>query len=83
MMQWAVYDAMRLLSGLSGGLVNNDQVDSIRSLAGRLDYDRAAKVVLQCQQKIQWIDSSVNEKLIFEGLLFNLAGLDILSTSVS
>lgn len=83
MMQWAVYDAMRLLLGLSQGLVNNDQVDSIRSLAGRLDYDRAAKVVLQCQQKIQWIDSSVNEKLIFEGLLFNLAGLDILSTSVS
>lgn len=83
MVQWAVYDAMRLLLGLPEGLVNSDQTDAIRSLAGRLDYDRAAKVVLHCQQKIQWIDNSVNEKLIFEGLLLNLAGLDILSTSVS
>jgi hypothetical protein len=78
---WAVSDAMRLSLGLQEGLVNADQSDAIKKLAEKTDSDRAGEWVSQIYPKIQWIDSSVNEKLIFEGLLLNLAGLDIMSAS--
>jgi DNA polymerase III subunit delta' len=79
MILWAVSDAMRLSLGLQEGLVNADQSAAIKKLAEKTDSDRAREWVSQIYPKIQWIDSSVNEKLIFEGLLLNLAGLDILS----
>jgi DNA polymerase-3 subunit delta' len=81
MILWAISDAMKISLGVTDGLVNADQRDMIEKLASRLDSDRAAELVLRGHQKIQWIDSSVNEKLIFEGLLLNLAGLDILSAN--
>jgi DNA polymerase-3 subunit delta' len=81
MVLWAVLDAMRISLGVEEGFVNVEQMSAIRALAAKLDADRAGELVSQIHQKIQWVDSSVNEKLIFEGLLLNTAGLDIMSGS--
>jgi DNA polymerase-3 subunit delta' len=81
MILWAVSDAMRVSLGLEEGLVNTDQVTAVKKLAEKLDADRAGELVSQIHRKIQWVDGSVNEKLIFEGLLLNAAGLDIMSGS--
>jgi DNA polymerase-3 subunit delta' len=77
----ALSDAMRVAFGLQDGLVNSDQLAEIGTIAAKIGSERLSDLVLRANQKIQWIDSSVNEKLIFEGLLLNVAGLDILSVS--
>jgi hypothetical protein len=77
----ALSDAMRVSFGLQEGIVNGDQLAEIGNLAAKIGSERLSELVLRANQKIQWIDSSVNEKLIFEGLLLNVAGLDILSVS--
>jgi hypothetical protein len=79
MILWAVSDAMRVSLGLEEGLVNIDQLPAVKKLAEKLDSDRAGELISQIHRKIQWVDDSVNEKLIFEGLLLNTAGLDIMS----
>ena len=79
MMLWTVSDTMRLSQGLCDGLVNSEQTAAIEKLAQKLDFDQARELVWRVYQKMQWVDDSVNEKLIFEGVLLNLAGLDILS----
>jgi DNA polymerase III delta' subunit len=79
MILWAVSDAMRVLLGMEEGLVNTDQVAAVKKVAEKLDSDRAGELVSQIHRKIQWVDGSVNEKLIFEGLLLNTAGLDIIA----
>lgn len=80
MILWAVSDAMRVSLGLEEGLVNSDQITAVKKLAEKLEADRAGELVSQIHRKIQWVDGSVNEKLIFEGLLLNTAGLDIITT---
>jgi DNA polymerase-3 subunit delta' len=80
MILWAVSDAMRVSLGLEEGLVNSDQIPAVKKLAEKLDSDRAGELVSQIHRKTQWVDGSVNEKLIFEGLLLNTAGLDIITT---
>lgn len=81
MMLLALSDAMRVSFDLQDGLVNADQLPQISSIASKIGSERLSDLVLRANQKLQWIDSSVNEKLIFEGLLLNVAGLDILSVS--
>jgi hypothetical protein len=72
---------MRVSLGLEEGLVNSDQITAVKKLAEKLDSDRAGELVSQIHRKIQWVDDSVNEKLIFEGLLLNTAGLDIITAA--
>jgi DNA polymerase-3 subunit delta' len=79
---WAVSDALRRSLGLEQDFVNADQVAQIEKLAEKLGSDRAGELISRIYQKMQWIDDSVNEKLIFEGLLLNLAGLDIMALTV-
>jgi DNA polymerase III delta' subunit len=82
MILWSVSDALRVSLGLRDNLVNADQIAVIEKLAAKLGTDRAGEMVSLIYQKMQWIGESVNEKLIFEGLLLNLAGLDIMSATV-
>ncbi|MCE5185688.1 MAG: DNA polymerase III subunit [Planctomycetaceae bacterium] len=75
-------DVMRL--GLAiGELVNDDQKSLILRLADKLDPEAAAVKVEFCATMDKWVDSSVNEKLIFEQLLFNLSKSDILLSSTA
>jgi len=71
-------DVIKLDLGQSDTLVNLDQSGPVRVLAQKNDTETAARHVELCYRMHNWVDSSVNEKLIFEHLLLNLANSDIL-----
>jgi len=77
----ALHDAMRLSVTEGKGLINFDQIEQIKKLAGRFDAEQAAEKIADCYRTLRWIDSSVNEKLIFEELLLNLAVSDRITVS--
>ena len=62
------------LTGQAKGAVNFDQREQIKKLAGRFDPEQSAEKIADCYKTLRWIESGVNEKLIFEQLLLNLAG---------
>jgi len=70
------YDAMNLNVARAKEPVNFDQSRKIEKLAGRFDAELAAEKISDCYRLLEWIESSVNEKLIFEQLLLNLADSD-------
>jgi len=72
---------MRLSVTEGKGLINFDQIEQIKKLAGRFDTEQAAEKIADCYRTLRWIDSSVNEKLIFEELLLNLAVSDRITVS--
>jgi len=74
----ALNDVMKLHIGQVEELINEDQKQCIRAISGHFDAETAARHIEMCYQIHRWVDSSVNEKLIFEQLLLNLSGSDIL-----
>jgi len=72
---------MRAASDASATQVNHDQQGCVLALAQKIDLETAAANVELCYRMHHWVDSSVNEKLIFEQLLLNLSNSDILSVS--
>jgi DNA polymerase-3 subunit delta' len=72
----ALHDAMNLnVTGVKES-VNFDQKKQIEKLAERFDTEQSAEKISDCYRVLGWIESSVNEKLIFEQLLLNLADSD-------
>jgi DNA polymerase-3 subunit delta' len=67
--------------GKNTHLVNSDQVSAVKKLAAVLDSEQAAEKILALQNLLGWVDDSVNEKLIFEQVLFKLSLSDILPVS--
>lgn len=63
-------DVMKL--DLGGSLINSDQSDSIKIIAEKCTPQTASQKLSQTACLFQWVDSSVNEKLIFDHLLLNL-----------
>jgi hypothetical protein len=61
-------------------VANFDQKDQIDKLAARFDAEQAAEKISDCYRALNWIDSSVNEKLIFEKLLLSLAESDTIQS---
>ncbi|MHC4907123.1 MAG: DNA polymerase III subunit [Planctomycetota bacterium] len=76
-----ITDVARAASEASALWVNQDQQGCISALAEKMDAETAAGHVELCYWMNHWVDSSVNEKLIFEQLLLNLTHSDILSIS--
>ena len=74
-------DVMKLCIGQPGELVNADQKKCLEAIGRRYDAETAARHVELCYKIHHWVDSSVNEKLIFEQLLLNLSNSDILTIS--
>ncbi len=72
----ALHDAMNLNVSRAKEPVNFDQKEQIEKLAVRFDAEAAAEKISDCYRLLEWIESSVNEKLIFEQLLLNLADSD-------
>ncbi len=72
----ALYDAMNLNVSPAKEAINFDQEKQIKKLAGRFDVELSAEKISDCYKVMRWIESSVNEKLIFEKLLLNLAESD-------
>jgi len=71
-----LYDAMKLDAKAENGTINFDQKKRIEELAGRFAAEELAREVCDCYEILRWIEAGVNEKLVFEQLLFNLAGSD-------
>lgn len=75
----ALYDAMKLNISPPRECINFDQPEQIKKLAGRLGAEPAttgAERIADCYTMLRWIEDGVNERLIFEQLLLNLAGSD-------
>ena len=68
-----LHDAMIFGAGAVDETIGRDQINSIKKLAGRYDAERAAEMIADCYRMLHWIESNVNEKLIFEQLLLSLA----------
>ncbi len=78
----ALHDAMLAGVAEKDHLVNFDQAEQIRKIARRLDADQAAQKIADCFKALHWIESSVNERLIFESLLLNLAEADKITSEL-
>jgi DNA polymerase-3 subunit delta' len=67
-----------MLAGINKeqSVVNFDQPEQLRKLAQRFDIEQAALKITDCFKTLNWLESAVNEKLIFETLLLNLAETD-------
>jgi DNA polymerase-3 subunit delta' len=72
----ALHDAMLTNVTPQEHLINFDQPEQIRKIAQRFDAEQAAQKIADCFKTIHWLESSVNERLIFESLLLNLADSD-------
>jgi DNA polymerase III gamma/tau subunit len=71
-----LHDVMTLNITPAEEAVNFDQMKQIEKLATRFDAEQAARKISDCYEALQWIESNVNEKLIFERFLLNLADSD-------
>jgi DNA polymerase-3 subunit delta' len=72
----ALYDAMRLNITPQFQAINFDQLKQVEKLAGKFDPELAAEKISDCFEMLRWIESNVNERLIFEHLLLSLADSD-------
>ncbi len=86
----ALYDAMKInIAGRHGlparentakmavpRLINSDQKEQIKSIAKRLDPEQSSEKIADAYKTMHWLESNVNEKLIFEQLLLNLVVSD-------
>jgi DNA polymerase-3 subunit delta' len=72
----ALHDAMKLNIAGPQGLVNSDQKEQIKSIAERFSPEQSAEKIADAYKTMHWIESNVNEKLIFEQLLLNLVVSD-------
>ena len=77
----AFHDAMILNITRQKPLINFDQKGQIEKIARRFDAEQAAEKITECFRMLQWIESAVNERLIFEHLLLNLADFDTMLIS--
>ncbi len=78
----AFNDAMQLGTGRDQNIVNSDQKQQIEKLAERNDPEKLAEKIANIYQKARWVESNVNEKLIFEELLLNHADSGIITASI-
>ena len=67
-------DVIRLAVGDDDALINCDQRPEVEAFAARFSPDGAADKISKAYENLRWVDCSVNEKLIFEELLLNIAG---------
>jgi DNA polymerase-3 subunit delta' len=72
----AFTDVMKLGAAANTELINSDQRKEIEVLAKRFGPEEAAEQLEEAYKTARWIEGSVNEKLIFEQLLLNLANYD-------
>lgn len=68
----ALQDTIKLNLAMGNEIINFDQKEQMESMAGRFDVERAAEKINNAYKTMLWIESNVNERLIFEQLLLNL-----------
>lgn len=78
----ALHDAMKLNVTPAAPAFNFDQEGQINKLAGRFGPEQAAQKIADCYTSLRWIESAVNEKLVFEQLLLNMVSPDIIGIDI-
>ncbi len=78
----ALHDAMLTNVAAGDAIVNFDQPEQIKKIARRYDAEQAAQKIAGCFKTLHWLESSVNERLIFEQLLLNLAETDKITSEL-
>ncbi|MDD5327258.1 MAG: DNA polymerase III subunit delta' [Phycisphaerae bacterium] len=74
----ALHDAMKINIAGPQTIINSDQQAQIKSIAERFSSEQSAEKIADAYKTMHWIESNVNEKLIFEQLLLNLVVSDII-----
>ena len=74
----ALHDAMMLNLPGTKRIVNFDQAEQIKASSEHFELEHLAEKIADCYKSLRWIESSVNERLIFEQMLLNLANSDIM-----
>jgi DNA polymerase-3 subunit delta' len=72
----ALHDAMKLNITGPQSFINSDQKEQIKGIASRFSPEQSAEKIADAYKTMRWIEANVNEKLIFEQLLLNLAVSD-------
>jgi len=72
----ALNDTMKLNITGPQSFINSDQKEQIKSIASRFSPEQSAEKITDAYKTMRWIEANVNEKLIFEQLLLNLAVFD-------
>ncbi len=75
----AMYDVMKIeMTGLEK-IINSDQKQQIEALKNRFTPEQASENISQLYKSLNWLEASVNEKLIFEQMLLNLSDFDTIN----
>ncbi len=74
-------DAMKMHLVNDAGFANSDQLSEIETVAKKFDAGDLAEKIGKAYESTQWVQQSVNERLIFEELLLNYAGCGIIKVS--
>jgi len=64
-------DAMKVNINSGESLINSDQSNEITKTASIYNADSCVEIIQKTYQSMGWVDSSVNERLIFEEMLLN------------
>ena len=72
----AFQDVMKMNLSSAREAVNFDQKEQIDKLALRYNQEQSTEKISDCYRMQHWIESNVNERLIFEHLLLSLADSD-------
>ncbi|MHC5061367.1 MAG: DNA polymerase III subunit [Planctomycetota bacterium] len=70
----ALSDAAKLHLDNNEGLANSSQISEIEALAEKFDVGDLVEKITKAYENMQWVQQSVNERLIFEELLLSFAG---------
>ena len=73
-----------MLASIAAGekIVNFDQPEQIKKIALRFNPEQAAQKIAECFKAFHYIEASVNERLILEQLLLNLAETDKITSEL-
>ncbi len=77
-----LHDAMVAVIAGSEKIVNFDQPEQVKKIAQRFTPEQAAQKIAECFKAFQYIEASVNERLILEQLLLNLAQSDKITSEL-
>jgi DNA polymerase III subunit delta' len=78
----ALHDAMLVNVAAGSQIVNFDQPEQIKKIALRFTPEQSAQKIAECFKTLHYLESSVNERLILEQLLLNLAQSDRITSEL-
>ena len=73
MVMSAFSDSIKNQLGQTDNLINADQLNEISRISETYDVEKCSELIQKTYASLNWVDSSVNERLIFEEMLLKFA----------